>query len=245
MDKNKMWLGVFFIIIFVFAVIIWMKDIRRLEEENQQLQMYISAMEDFYLEIKDKIDATRKYRHDLAKHIQTMEQLLLTYQDEHVISERMEELKTEYRQMEKMEFSNHEIINAICQIKNKECQEKNIRFYTEISSISDLPVSEIDMVGLLQNLLDNGIEACGRMDDTKKKSMILEIQNREKSLEICLKNTYDQSVPLNFQTRKKNKEEHGFGVRIIQEIVNMAQGELQYISEGDYLMTYVILPYRS
>lgn len=244
MDKIEIWLGIFFVILLFFAVSFWMKNIYRLEEENQQLQMYISAMEDFYQEIKDKIDATRKYRHDLAKHIQMMEQILVTYQGGQDVSESVEKLRTEYHQMEDSEYCNHELINAICQIKEKECKIKKIRFQAEILSISALPISEMDMVGLLQNLLDNAIEACERQNDSEKKEIFLKMKEINSRLEIHLYNTYDKSILLNFQTTKKNREEHGFGVRIIREIVNMAQGELQYISDDDYLIAYVVLPYH-
>ena len=244
MDKIEIWLGIFFVILLFFAVSFWMKNIYRLEEENQQVQMYISAMEDFYQEIKDKIDATRKYRHDLVKHIQMMEQILVTYQDGQDVSESVEKLRTEYHQVEDSEYCNHELINAICQIKEKECKIKKIRFQTEILSIPALPISEMDMVGLLQNLLDNAIEACERQNDSEKKEIFLKMKEINSRLEIHLYNTYDKSILLNFQTTKKNREEHGFGVRIIREIVNMDQGELQYISDDDYLIAYVVLPYH-
>ena len=189
MDKIEIWLGIFFVILLFCAVSFWMKNIYRLEEENQQLQMYISAMEDFYQEIKDKIDATRKYRHDLVKHIQMMEQILVTYQDGQDVSESVEKLRTEYHQVEDSEYCNHELINAICQIKEKECKIKKIRFQTEILSIPALPISEMDMVGLLQNLLDNAIEACERQNDSEKKEIFLKMKEINSRLEIHLYNT--------------------------------------------------------
>ena len=49
---------------------------REMEQENRLMQSYMASMEEFYSGIQSRIEATRKYRHDLAKHIQTLEALL-------------------------------------------------------------------------------------------------------------------------------------------------------------------------
>ena len=206
LDNMKIWFGIAVIILLIILLIIWVRDIHRLEEENSQLQIHILAMEDFYNEIKDKIDATRKYRHDLAKHIQTMEQLVDTYHGNPAFQENVERMKNEFCQIENRMYADNELIDIICQIKKRECDSRMIQFFTQIDSISALPVSEMDMAGLLQNLLDNGIEACERMKDKREKEILLEIHHLDKGLEISLKNTCDNKIPVDFQTRKKEKK---------------------------------------
>ena len=244
LDNMKIWFGIAVIILLIILLIIWVRDIHRLEEENSQLQIHILAMEDFYNEIKDKIDATRKYRHDLAKHIQTMEQLVDTYHGNPAFQEKVERMKNEFCQIENRMYADNELIDIICQIKKRECDSRMIQFFTQIDSISALPVSEMDMTGLLQNLLDNGIEACERMKDKREKEILLEIHHLDKGLEISLKNTCDNKIPVDFQTRKKRKEEHGFGIKIIREIVNKANGKIRYSSGEGFLTANVFLPYH-
>ena len=50
-----------------------MQEIAR---ENQMMQSYLVSMESFYHMIQNRIEATRRYRHDLAKHIQTLEVMI-------------------------------------------------------------------------------------------------------------------------------------------------------------------------
>ena len=63
-------------------------------------------------------------------------------------------------------------------------------------------------------------------------------------MEISLKNTCDNKIPVDFQTRKKRKEEHGFGIKIIREIVNKANGKIRYSSGEGFLTANVFLPYH-
>lgn len=52
------------------------KKMKELERENEILQSYMHTVEEFYQGIQSRIEASRRYRHDLAKHIQTLETLL-------------------------------------------------------------------------------------------------------------------------------------------------------------------------
>ena len=40
---------------------------REMEQENRLMQSYMASMEEFYSGIQSRIEATRRYRHDLAK----------------------------------------------------------------------------------------------------------------------------------------------------------------------------------
>ena len=82
------------------------------------------------------------------------------------------------------------------------------------------------------------------MKDKREKEILLEIHHLDKGLEISLKNTCDNKIPVDFQTRKKRKEEHGFGIKIIREIVNKANGKIRYSSGEGFLTANVFLPYH-
>lgn len=66
---------------------------REMEQENRVMQSYMTSMEDFYTGIQSRIEATRKYRHDLAKHIQTLEALLGQQEDAQEMAKYMMDLK--------------------------------------------------------------------------------------------------------------------------------------------------------
>lgn len=67
--------------------------VNALEKENRLLSEYMDTAKDFYQGIQKRIEASGKYRHDLAKHIQTLESLLEAREDRGEIRSYMEGLK--------------------------------------------------------------------------------------------------------------------------------------------------------
>lgn len=84
-----------FSFIFVIVLIIFWRATRASEmaSENKQMQLYMISMESFYEGVKERIEATRRYRHDLARHIQTLEYMMKNEQDVGVY---LEDLKQRY-----------------------------------------------------------------------------------------------------------------------------------------------------
>lgn len=64
------------IVLFVILSLIDIIQIRRLKRENNYIRNYMQSMDELYNEIRNRIEAVRRYRHDLAKHIQTLENLI-------------------------------------------------------------------------------------------------------------------------------------------------------------------------
>ena len=65
--------------IVIFGVVfIALKFLRtkQIERENHMLEAYMESLENFCNEMQQKIEATRRYRHDLKGYIQTLETLL-------------------------------------------------------------------------------------------------------------------------------------------------------------------------
>ena len=101
---------------------------REMEQENRLMQSYMASMEEFYSGIQSRIEATRRYRHDLAKHIQTLETLLGQYRDAAEMEEYMLDLKKRYDILKKQEFCSDELVNSILTIKQEQCSGKAIPF---------------------------------------------------------------------------------------------------------------------
>ena len=100
--------------------------VNALEKENRLLSEYMDTAKDFYQGIQKRIEASGKYRHDLAKHIQTLESLLEAREDRGEIRSYMEGLKKEYADLKKREFCKDEIVETILDMKARQCRELEI-----------------------------------------------------------------------------------------------------------------------
>ena len=193
------------------------------EERNRLIQSYMVTLQGFYQTIQEQIDMTRKFRHDLAKHIQTLE-VLMAEEDGAELQKYADGLKLEYRKVENKGESESEVVNAILSMKRKQCQEKRISLYLNIEEKGYSLVRDMDMVGILVNLLDNAIEENEKIEAEEQRGIWLDMKQKEQGeVWLQIKNQIRPDKKINFQTEKKG--EHGIGRGIIEYLVKQYQGE--------------------
>ena len=193
------------------------------EERNRLIQSYMVTLQGFYQTIQEQIDMTRKFRHDLAKHIQTLE-VLMAEEDGAELQKYADGLKLEYRKVENKGESESEVVNAILSMKRKQCQEKGISLYLDIEEKGYSLVRDMDMVGILVNLLDNAIEENEKIEAEEQRGIWLDMKQKEQGeVWLQIKNQIRPDKKINFQTEKKG--EHGIGRGIIEYLVKQYQGE--------------------
>ena len=193
------------------------------EERNQLIQSYMVTLQGFYQTIQGQIDMTRKFRHDLAKHIQTLE-VLMAEEDGAELQKYADGLKLEYRKVENKGESESEVVNAILSMKRKQCQEKRISLYLNIEEKGYSLVRDMDMVGILVNLLDNAIEENEKIEAEEQRGIWLDMKEKEQGeVWLQIKNKIRPDKKINFQTEKKG--EHGIGRGIIEYLIKQYQGE--------------------
>ena len=217
------------IIAYVFialSVLVLARKTMQLEKEaerNQLIQSYMVTLQGFYQTIQSQIDMTRKFRHDLAKHIQTLEELM-EEQNGSELRKYADSLKQEYRQVENKGESKSEVVNAILSMKGRQCREKNIPFCINIEEKEYALVRDMDMVGILVNLLDNAIEENEKIESEEQRGIWLDMKEKEQGeVWLQIKNKIRPDKKINFQTEKKG--EHGIGRGIIEYLVKQYQGE--------------------
>lgn len=197
----------------------------RKAEKNKLIQSYMVTLQGFYQTIQSQIDMTRRFRHDLARHIQTLEYLM--EEKENVeLQEYAEQLKQEYRKTIDSGETENEVVNVILTMKREQCQQKQIPFSVQVEEKGYTLVRDIDMVGILMNLLDNAIEENEKIEVAEQRGIWVEMkENEQKQIQIQVKNKIRSGKKIDFQTEKKKKEEHGIGRGIVEYLVKQYQGE--------------------
>lgn len=219
------------VLIIVLIAILRVIKVNEIEEENQLIQAYMNSMQSFYAMIQNRIEQTRRYRHDLAKHIQTLE--VLSRQDQTGdLQEYMDNLRIHYQQLQNEKYTTNEVINTVITIKKQQCEEKEIPLELEIEEEDYRTLTDIDMVGLLFNLLDNAIEASERAGAANPRGISLKMGIQEGRICIRVQNYVAPDEEIKFETYKEEKEEHGIGMKIIEYIVKKYHGERELEIDG-------------
>ena len=136
-------------------------------------------------------------------------------------------------------YCENKIIDAILYNKSLICKKNDINISIEVYLKDNLLIKEIDLISIFTNLLDNAIEASMFLN---KKNRKISINSRIINNYLVLKitNNYNNSIfNTNFSTIKKDKENHGFGIKIIKEIVKKYDGTLK-INKTDKTIEFSI-----
>lgn len=123
------------------------------------------------------------------------------------------------------------------------CKEKGIQFnYVILGQIKS--IDRIALGNLMDNLLSNGIEACGYVQEEREIELVVRDQGTE--LEIHLENSIDESVLRNnpkLKSRKRDQERHGFGMASIYRIVKEYGGTYESWEENRHFCQRIVLKY--
>lgn len=193
----------------------------------------LEKMDDIYTE-------ARIMRHDMKHYITLLTSL--------INDNKIDEAKKTLQEMSEqkvfapvIKYSASEVINAILNEKQNECDKNNIRFEFKISG-SVSRKYELDISIILANLLDNAIEY---EKSIAKKSIILKMHEHKGMYYISVYNRIEHSVleaNPTFETTKEDKSLHGVGIRSIKRHVEKLDGCYQYLEENGYFLTYITLP---
>lgn len=112
-----------------------------------------------------------------------------------------------------------------------------------LDKLQNFPLEDEDTVILLSNLFDNALEACRKLEEKKDRIIKLKLVRRKGNYVLMVSNRTGEPVKIEEQlaeTTKKDKVEHGIGMRNIRDVLEKyhAESECKY---DDGWFTYTIV----
>lgn len=132
-------------------------------------------------------------------------------------------------------------VDAILNYRLAKADKMGCRIETDLKVPDSSFMSDFDLNMLLGNLLDNALEA---VEHVKEKYLRVELRYQKGVLVIHICNSFDgilQQKGKDFLTRKKDKENHGWGLWNVEQIVKKYSGEQMIKTEGDLFTTSIVL----
>ncbi len=173
---------------------------------------------------EENIEDIRKIRHDLKAQYQLM-QYFLEKKDYKKLQEYFAEMTHDnFLPLHFLDCGN-DTISGVVNVEMKKAQGKGFLIHHEIAVPKTLSLSDYDLSHLLFNLLDNAIEAVER-ERPKDKTIGLSIFLKNDYLFIQVKNGIDgrNRGRKGDTTSKNDKIFHGYGLKIIKQIVKKDNG---------------------
>jgi Signal transduction histidine kinase regulating citrate/malate metabolism len=212
--------------------------------ENKISQIQAQNQIDLYYSISENFEKQRKKTHEYKNEITCINSLVREKQYNHLEHYMMEINKTLRKELDSID-TNNVIVNAIINVKYQEAQEKGIVFVFKINDLSDIILSDMDVVVILSNLLNNAIEACEHCSDHKLiKTKFVKEENGK--IIISVKNTYQQEPivvkGILHSSKKEDIDEHGIGVKNIIDTLEKYNGSYIIQKEDGMFYFSIIIP---
>ena len=214
------------------------------EQQVKAMKKRLEEAENFYGSI-------RKVRHEMKNHMANIKGLAGAggYGEigEYVrrMDETMQELEYKY-------VTGNAVTDVIINDKYRRSEKAGIRFDADFCYGGEIPV--FDMGIILNNLLDNAIEACEKLE-TGKGFVRLSLKRKKQFLILCVENSFDGAVPVSKgsslpPTTKQSIlpgiiTEHGIGLENVRDIAERYFGGVNIKVKGDVFHVTVMLQHEN
>ena len=210
------------------------------EQQVRAMKKRLEEAENFYGSI-------RRVRHEMKNHMANIKGLAGAGEygeiEDYVrrMDETMQELEYKY-------VTGNAVTDVIINDKCRRAEKAGIRFDADFRYGGEIPV--FDMGIILNNLLDNAIEACEKLE-TGKGFVRLSLKRKKQFLILYVENSFDGAVPISKgsplpPTTKQSIlpgiiTEHGIGLENVRDIAERYFGGVNIKVKGDVFHVTVML----
>ena len=242
------------IAVFIFAgeaalIYFWQKYRVLLAERQKHFveEQQVKAMKKRLEEAENFYGSIRKVRHEMKNHMANIKGLTEAGEygeiEEYVrrMDETMQELEYKY-------VTGNAVTDVIINDKCRRAEKAGIRFGADFRYGGEIPV--FDMGIILNNLLDNAIEACEKLEPGKG-FIRLSLKRKKQFLILYVENSFDGAVPVSKgsslpPTTKQSIlpgiiTEHGIGLENVRDIAERYFGGVNIKVKGDVFHVTVML----
>lgn len=220
------------LLLFSNIIVFWVHEsMIKTQKENTEHKLSKQKAEidtEYYSILQNQYENSNIIIHDIKRHLLSVKELA-NHNDCNGISKYIDDLYGEYDIKHLRKYSNHKLINAIVNRYMAMCNEFGIDFYCDVRNIDFSFISDANLTSILDNLLENAVEAAKH--------------STNKTIELTIKETNTNFVVIHLEnscatapkksggelkTTKTNKDIHGFGIKSIKRIVKEYKGSIDY-----------------
>lgn len=202
------------------------------EREKELLQIQLAQQQNEMRQLEHQYQEICVLRHDFKNSIDCIARMIQQNKREDALHYAEQLKKRKIGNIQTHIECSSSVINAVLNSKFSDAHDKGIA--TSFKMVVQIPESlEFDISIILSNLLDNAIEACCKNDAASR--IVLSITKNNAYYQLLIKNTIVDSVlewNKSLKTIKTGKNEHGWGMKSIFDIVEKHQGMIEIFEEN-------------
>ncbi|MGN0372187.1 MAG: GHKL domain-containing protein [Enterocloster sp.] len=207
-------------------------DRKKTEEELQFARQLIAKQREHYNQTLDYMEQVRIIRHDFRHHVHA-----LLHMDKEEERRYLRKLQEELDTAAETAFCQNQAVNGLLNEYAARAEKAQISFSAQLDLSSHVPVDDLTLCIVIGNLLENAMEACGRMKDGK----FIRLQARwtEDHLMMLVENSYCGQIRQRDGKLLSSKKDGGLGILSIRRILNQPGDEFDMDYDGSVFTSMV------
>ena len=245
-DTIYMWL----VLSVVLMMSVLMLNISRQYEVEKELATLkseqVELLERDYTTLNNAYAINAKLFHDFHNHIGILRQFLSHEKYQEAV-QYLDELQTPIQEITNTVWTGDETVDYLINSKFAVAAEKQIQFEVQVEFPRHTNIRNADLCAILGNLLDNAMEATGKVVSPKQRAIFLTIRRINQMLVIKVENSYAEIAKREngqLQTTKTEAGLHGWGLKSAQTAAEKYDGTIRTTYEGDRFRAVVTLSYH-
>ena len=203
-----------------------------------QMQRVLQAQQQQFDVKIQSIEAVNRKYHD-------MKNLLIYLESGKGETTQVRQLMEEMKPFEALISTGNEAVDIILSEKLKLCQQESICCVPYVDGSLLAFISPLDVCTLFGNALDNAIESCRMIPETENRQISIKTNRKGGYVILVLRNTF--GVPPQIRdgkpvSIKRDKENHGFGLKSIRYVAEKYGGEVNCRVEGQEFVLTMLFP---
>lgn len=231
-------------------------DLMRTEAQKNHLLFYkqqMADMADHVKELEQLYDGIRGMRHDVNNYVADMEQLLRTSVEQGRLTDLVGREAADYLQHMRqaadrlsLQFATgNPVADVILNRKGQICEQEKIALEGDLIYPAHLGIEAFDLGILLNNALDNAIEACRKVSKEQERRIRFRGYGKGRMFFVVVENTYDGRTLREdgdgLRTTKHDERMHGLGMRNMRSCAEKYLGTIQYETEPGLFRLTIML----
>ena len=231
----------------LITVVSYQKMIGLQEEKEKYFveQQQVHAIQERMEEVEHFYNGIRQMKHEMKNHLTNIKGLVRngSYEDIEQYIDQMDESMNVFELTIK---TGNTVTDVIVNDKQKAAEKQEIQFKSEFSYPKSEGYNAYDIGVIINNLLQNALEACGKMAEGKK-YIYLSGRQKKKFYLINVKNSFegevlfDTKTNLPLSTKEKDISLHGIGLSNVKREVDKYMGDVDFkVKKNEFSVTVLL-----
>ena len=208
------------------------------QEKSSQYHSQISV----YKMLTEQYRQAERLRHDMKNHIIALTALSR--------NKEWEKIEDYLKNMEGVildaggDLTGNKAVDALLYQKRKQAEGEDIKWECDMQMPKGCCINEFDLCVLMGNILDNALEACGRMQKDENRFINIQARTVKKCFLIEVKNSMDRTEKFTEGfTNKVDSQEHGIGLLNVGDVVNRYNGAVHKEAGKGIFVISILMPF--